>query len=439
VSYPQLPDYRSIVDEIESLAQLQHDHGAEDLAAPLARAEAALRRAVKAIGELPIDKELAAKEPDRLEEIRALRPRGPRRLWEGFDPDLYAEKVEGALIGRMAGCTLGAPVEGWSVEAMADWAKEIGDPFPPTDYWSRAKMPSDLRYGVSRFDAYTRDGMDGVPADDDIIYTVLGLMILEKHGPSFTTEDVGRMWHSDLNWVYKDMEWPLNRLLAGTPATKAADENPYAELICAFIRCDPYGYLAPGQPERAAALDYRDGFMSHRRNGLYGGMFFSAAISAAFAVDHPAEAIRIGLTEIPKECRLAKEIRWALRASERMRDYRDARRAVDRRFKGMTMVHTINNACLVVFGLMLGGTDFTKVISETVAMGLDNDCTAATAGSIAGAIVGKRGIPERWHHRFNDKIHTYIRGHSLVGIDDLVERYTRQAEALFADGASREQ
>ncbi len=339
----------------------------------------------------------------------------------------------------MAGCTLGAPVEGWSVEAMAAWAEEIGDSFPPTNYWSRAKTPSDIRYGVSRFDAYTRDGMDGVPADDDIIYTVLGLMILEKHGPSFTTADVGRMWHGYLNWVYKDMEWPLGRFLAGTPADRAADENPFAELICAFIRCDPYGYLAPGQPERAAALDYRDGFMSHRRNGLYGGMFFSAAISAAFAVDHPAEAIRIGLTEIPSGCRLAKDIRWALKASARMRDYRDARRAVDRRFKGMNGVHTINNACLVVFGLMLGGTDFTRVISETVAMGLDNDCTAATAGSIVGAIVGKSGIPERWRRSFNNRIHTYIRGHSVVEISDLVSRYTGQARALFADTSEGEQ
>ncbi len=439
MSYPKLPDYRSIIDELESLAHLKHDHGAEDLSAPLARAEEALRRAVRAMGRLPLDRELTAKEPNGLAEIRALRPRGPRRIWGSFDAKLYTDRLEGALLGRMGGCTLGAAVEGWSVEAMADWAEEIGDPFPPTDYWSQAKMPSDLRYGVSRFDAYTRDDMDGVPADDDIIYTVLGLMILEKHGPDFTVEDVGRMWHTDLNWVYKDMEWPLNRLLAGTPAVKAADENPYAELICAFIRCDPYGYLAPGQPERAAALDYRDGFMSHRRNGLYGGMFFSAAIAAAFAVDHPAEAIRIGLSEIPKECRLAKEIRWALRASERIRDYRDARRAVDRRFKGMTIVHTINNACLVVFGLMLGGTDFTKVISETVAMGLDNDCTAATAGSIAGAVVGKRGIPEHWYRRFNNKIHTYIRGNEVVEISDLVDRYTRQAESLSAGVSSPEQ
>ncbi len=105
----------------------------------------------------------------------------------------------------------------------------------------------------------------------------------------------------------------------------------------------------------------------------------------------------------------------------------------------MNGLHTINNACLVVFGLMLGGTDFTKVISETVAMGMDNDCTAATAGSIAGAIVGKRGIPEHWHRSFNNKIHTYIRGHDVVEISDVVRRYTRQAEVLFADRSSLDQ
>ena len=32
--------------------------------------------------------------------------------------------------------------------------------------------------------------------------------------------------------------------------------------------------------------------------------------------------------------------------------------------------------------------DFTRTISVTVAMGLDNDCTAATAGSLLGAVLG---------------------------------------------------
>ena len=130
----------------------------------------------------------------------------------------------------------------------------------------------------------------------------------------------------------------------------------------------------------AADMAYRDAYISHRRQGIYGEMYFSAVIAAAFAVDHPVEALEIGLSEIPKECRLAREVRWALEMAPQIGDYAQARAAVDERLAGMHGVHTINNACLTVWGLTIGGTDLTRVIAETVAMGLDNDCTAATAG-----------------------------------------------------------
>ncbi len=428
--YPKVPNYGEMLDELRSLVELKHDYGAKRLERPLEKARLALLGAMKEVDRAAVDCSAAAREPNSLAGIRRLRPKGPRVLWQEFDSDLYASKVEGALLGRMAGCTLGAIVEGWRVADMEKWAQEIGDPFPPTDYWSKAKTPSALRYETSRCDSYTRSGMDGVPVDDDIIYTLLGLMLFEQHGAGFTSTDVANMWGKYLFWVYKDMKWPLDRFAAGASAARCADHSPYAELICAFIRCDPFGYVAPGQPEKAAALAYRDSALSHRRNGLYGGMFFAATIAAAFAVDHPRKAIEIGLTEIPVGCRLAREIRWALRISPRIKSYRQAHDAVTKRFPGMHTAHTINNACLTVLGLLVGGTDVTKVISETVAMGLDNDCTAATAGSIVGAIVGKQGIPAHWHRPFHNKVHSYIKGFPTFAISDLVKRYTKQARAI---------
>ena len=115
-------------------------------------------------------------------------------------------------------------------------------------------------------------------------------------------------------------------------------------------------------------------------------------------------ALEIGLTEIPRRCALAREIRWALKRAPRIRDYRQARAAVDQRYKGMHVVHTINNACLTIWGLTIGGRDVPRVIGETVAMGMDNDCTAATAGSIFGAAYGIKAIPGRWTRPFNNKI-----------------------------------
>ena len=41
----------------------------------------------------------------------------------------------------------------------------------------------------------------------------------------------------------------------------------------------------------------------------------------------------------------------------------------------------IVNACLTIFGLMIGADDFTKVIGETVAMGYDNDSIRSLTGS----------------------------------------------------------
>jgi ADP-ribosylglycohydrolase len=383
---------------------------------------------------LQVDQDLRQNEPDDLPSIRSLRPDGPRRMDFKWDADVYREKVEGAFLARVSGCVLGSIVEGWSVEDMEEWAKATNHSFPPTDYWPVAKTPTGIKYMLNQLRQYTRDEMDGVPLDDDIIYTLLGVMTFEENGLDFTSEDVVRMWDKYLPWIYKDMEWPLQRYLSGMNLKTAADINPYAHVICTSIRCDPYGYVAPGYPEKAAEFGYRDAYASHRRSGIYGSMFFSAAESAAFCVSHPVEALEIGLTEIPKDCQFAKDIRWALKVGKDLNNYKDARAAVDDYFgETSNIVHITLNACLSVFGLMIGGTDVTRVISETVAMGNDNDCTAATAGSIVGAIVGKKGIPAHWYKNFNDKVHSYIRGHRYFSIQNLMDRYQAIARKVMTN------
>jgi ADP-ribosylglycohydrolase len=430
--YPKVPDLHRLSEALGLYAALKAEYGAAGIPPVLADAERALRAALARLRALPDDPVLRAREPDGLPAIRRLRPRGPRAMWTSFDPAAYREKLAGALTARMAGCTLGAIVEGWDVARMKDWAKTIGDAFPPVDYWSESWTPYQDRYEVSECRAYTRNGMDGVPVDDDLAYTLLGLLIIEDHGPDFTTDDVGRAWLKYLPCACTAEDIALKNLKRGVPARRAADrDNPFVQWIGADIRSDPWAYLAPGLPELAADMAWRDACLSHRRNGIYGEMFFSAAQAAAFAVDDPVEALRIGLTEIPRDCALARDVRWALAAGRRICGYADARAAVDEHFKGMHAVHTNNNACLTIFGLMIGGSDVTRVISEVVAMGLDNDCTAATAGSIVGAIVGRKGVPKHWSRRFNNTVRSYLIGRPIFKISDLLDRFTRQAARRF--------
>ena len=442
--YPRVPDFRSLLESLALHAALKAEYGARGIQPVLADAEKALRAAISRVKALPDDPQLRSREPDGLAAIRRLRPRGPRALWTTFDPAAYRDRLEGALLARMAGCTLGAIVEGWGVERMKEWARTIGDPFPPRDYWSRAWAPHDRRYQASECRSYTRTGLDGVPVDDDIAYTLLGLLIAEDHGLDFTTDDVGKAWLKYLPYACTAEDAALRNLKRGIPARRAAErDNPFVQWIGADIRSDPWAYLAPGLPERAAAMAYRDAYLSHRRNGIYGEMYFAAAQAAAFAVDDPVEALRIGLTEIPRGCSLAVDVRWALAAGKDIRGYADARAAVEGRFRGMHPVHTNNNACLTIFGLMIGGTDVTRVISEVVAMGLDNDCTAATAGSIAGAVAGKAGVPAHWHRRFHDTVRSYLIGRPTFRISGLLDRFARLAARQFgpnrraAAGATR--
>ncbi len=430
MTYPDASKLRHLFEQLYLYGQLKHDYGAE-IEPLLAKSEQALRAILEELQNLPIDETLARQEPNDLATIRQLRPNGPRRLWNKIDNTVYREKLEGALLGRMAGNVLGAPVEFWSMERMENLARENGEPFPPTDYWKYIPHPYELRYDVSPIEAYSRTKMDGVPVDDDITYTLLGLFIAEEYGPDFSTEDVGKAWLKYLPMACTAEDIALKNLKSGIPAMEAGvKNNPFTEWIGADIRSDPWGYLAPGCPELAAEMAHRDAYLSHRRTGIYGEMLFSAAVAAAFQVKDPLEAIEIGLTEIPADCQLTRQVRWALAEASRITNYRQARQAVEGHFAGMDGAHTINNACLTIFGLAIGKTDFSRVIGETVAMGMDNDCTAATAGSIAGAVVGRAGIPGYWYQKFNDKIHTYMIGAPQLALSDVVERFIRQATRI---------
>ena len=428
--YPSTDKIRSLVELIHATSMLQHEYGVIGICEEITNIENQLSAALERIKTLAPNPALKALEPDDFSEIRALRPNGPRRLLAGLPPD-YDNRLKGAMFGRFAGVLLGSTVECMSVADMQNWAAETGDEFPPKKYWSTSPRPAHgIRYMVSRESEYTESGMNGVAADDDIIYVIVALMILEKYGVNFTAAQVGDFWHEYLPWVWTDMAYALNKYKnEQISAEHAADDNPYGQLLCSFIRIDGYAWCMPGQPEKAAELAYKDAYFSHRRNGLYGAMFFAASMAASFAVSDPLEAVGIGLNEIPENCELSKYVHMALNENGRIKSYREARAWLDRYFSGMSINHTINNACAVVMGLIIGGADVSKVISETVAIGLDNDCTAGTAGSIVGGVVGADNIPERWTKSFNNKISTYIKGHRYVYIDELLRRFRKQAAA----------
>ena len=362
-----------------------------------------------------------AKQPDALLDILALRPEGADIVKQ--TPDHLSSRIKGALIGRLAGCMLGVPVENYSVLRMQAIAAETNTTFPPVTYWKGTDRADYLHYGINSIMDYLEDNICCAAGDDDVTYVMLNLLLLEKYGKDYTVDDVGQLWQDILPIACTAEDEALRQLRAGTKAELAASFNGYVEWIGAAIRADAFGYACAGDPVGAAKLAYNDAYLSHRKNGIYGEMFCAAAIAAAFTAASPLDAVRAGMKQIPRESELYAALEWAFSVQPQVTCYARARMLIDEKFGGMHPVHTINNMIAIVFALMLGGNDYEKCISECIAIGLDNDCTGATVGSIVGAFVGIEGIPAHWYDRFNDTIMTYITDHKTFSIEDTVARF----------------
>jgi ADP-ribosylglycohydrolase len=209
--------------------------------------------------------------------------------------------------------------------------------------------------------------------------------------------------------------------------------NPYCEWIGAQIRADPYGYVFPGEPAKAARLAWNDAAASHVKNGIYGAMWVAACIAAAYVEDDPERIIMRGLEQVPSSCRLREHVTRTVEVAKRNGDdYEKTFSDIDQHLGHYHCVHTVNNACIVVAGLIHGGRDFGRCISIAVMGGLDTDCNGATAGSIAGTMLGTKEIPGRWRDVFNDTLHTSVVGEGVLRISALARETVELAQRLRA-------
>jgi len=371
------------------------------------------------------------KEPLTFMEIKASKPRGSRSLGVTFTEEELLDRIHGAWLGRCAGCLLGKPVEGWSRERIEAYLG-LADAYPLSNYFPVIK-PIPEGYPASLMeDKCTLGNIEYMVRDDDIDYTVMGLHILESRGLTFTTEDVGFEWLTHIPYlcVYTAESMAYRNLVLGLqPPATATYRNPYREWIGAQIRADMWGYVTPEMPELGAEFAYRDASLSHVKNGVYGAMFVSAMLSAAFAVEDLEEVVRIGLSEIPKGSRLSEAIRDTMDWSRSFSDWRQTWVKVMGKYGRYHPVHTINNVAMVVIGLLYGGGDFEKSIATSVMCGLDTDCNGATTGSILGMLLGAKKLPRKWTSPLNDRVLSYVSGFDDSRISTLAERTVTVAKA----------
>ena len=383
-------------------------------------------------------------EPALLEEIIAAMPaeNGERPALAGRSHEALADRVLGGWLGRIAGCNLGKPVEDgdfWTPDRIRAYL-ELAGAYPLRDYIPALDpMPENFRLRAC-WPETTQGHVHGGARDDDVDYSILSLWLLEQYGFGVTPGRVADAFLAFLPYlrVFTAERATLVNLLHRVPINAVGEtRNPYREWIGALIRADVYGWALPDQPAAAARLVFSDASLSHRSNGIYAAMWAAALVSAACSAGTVAEAIERSLNYVPERSRLAEALGIVYQLYRTGHAWEQALERSRSRFGHYNWVHSINNACLIAAGLLWGDGDFAATVGLTVQGGWDTDSNAATAGSVAGTVLGAARLPAHFISPLQDRTRSAVFGYDNSRISDLARRTISLAEhGLRSDAAN---
>jgi len=159
----------------------------------------------------------------------------------------YLDRVYGGWLGKSAGGTLGTPLEG----KKQTFNLHFYDPRPGQAAWN-----------------------------EDLDFQLVALSALRKHGPGITSEQLTASWVDHITYRWDEYGYAVYNLRRGLkPPITGAFNNWFRNSDGGAIRTELWGMVAPGAPQVAAELAYRDAVIDHAQEGVWSAMA-RAAINA---------------------------------------------------------------------------------------------------------------------------------------------------------------
>ena len=342
-------------------------------------------------------------------------------------PHDYAERVYAGWLGKCIGVRFGAPLEGWTYD--------------------------EIRNNLGELTGYVREDWDKIfKPDDDTAVPMILIRALQDYGAStdITAQQIGETLLNYLGDQHGTFWWGgygvstehtayLN-LANGVDAPRSGSivQNgaAVAEQIGGQIFSDIWGLVAPNNPTLAASLAEKASSVTHDGNGIYGGRFIAAMVSAAFSESYPERLLVIGLEQIPADSEYARVIRAMLDFYRLHPEdwhaafaYLKANFGYDR-YPGE--VHIIPNAGVIALGMLYGAGDFSRTLQITNMAGWDTDCNVGNVGAIMGVACGVNGIDNQWREPINDLLITanLIGTRNILSIPQCVDLFVRLGQQL---------
>ena len=320
------------------------------------------------------------------------------------------EKIYAGFIAKAIGVRLGAPVEPtiWSYERVRDTYGEVTE--------------------------YLRD-FKNFAADDDTNGPVYFIRALRDYGLGCSAEDVGKTWlnyaaeeHGMYWWggfgrstehtAYKNLQAGIPAPLSGAIATNG---TTVAEQIGGQIFIDSWGWVNPGNPQRAADMSAMAASVAHDGDGLNGARFCAAAIAAAFEASSIDEIIETALGTIDPQSTYAKVCQAVIAFHQAnpddwraCRDMLDAEWGYDR-YPGVC--HIIPNAGVTIMSILYGNGSVPRTAEIATMASWDTDCNAGNAAAIVGTF---QGLDPSWD-KYRKPINDFLVASGIVGAINIVD------------------
>ena len=311
--------------------------------------------------------------------------------------DHYFQRTYAGWLGKIIGIRLGSPIEGWTHEQIMETYGEI--------------------------DGYKREYHD-YAADDDSngpAFFIRSLADFSADTQLITSEQMGETW---LNYVssHKGFFWwggygissehtAYENLKAGIAAPRSGsmlqNGTTVAEQIGGQIFVDTWGFAFPANPQLAADYAEKMVSVSHDGEGIYGGRFLAACISAAYTATSLYEILDKGLSVIPEDSRYAQVVNSIISFYEKdsEKEWKRCLSYIQNTFgydKYPGNCHIIPNAAIIILSLLYGEGDFQRSQLICNTSGWDTDCNAGNVGAILGVFNGIDAIDHPWIEPIKD-------------------------------------
>ncbi len=313
----------------------------------------------------------------------------------------YRDKVYGCWLGKNIGGTLGAPYEGSS--------------------------------DIHKLDFYKPAPKKAAP-NDDLDLQLVWLKMLEDVGVHPALPHFAEYWRKyAIYYPWNEYGFLRRNLLRGLmPPITGCFENYYLDEMGSPIRSEIWACIAPGDPQLAAAMAWKDAVLDHAGGeGMYGEMFLAALESAAFVLKDPKTLIQIGLNMIPLHSAISRVVREAVWCAENNFAWEKARARIVQFYGHHSPCHAVQNLGFTIIG-WLYGKDFGDRLCKAVNCGYDTDCTGASLGALLGILGGSNAIPQKWRAPIGDEIvlHKLTQQGGLVEAPKTTQELTTRTVAI---------